>query len=191
MARTKEFDREQALERAMHVFWARGYEATSLRDLLEGMQIGRQSMYDTFGDKRALFIASLDRYIDRSEAAFTAVEQAPSAKRAIRDMFEAIVDESPKDKRRGCLGVLSTVELAPHDPEIAKLIAGRQRALEELFFRALERARATGEIPKSKDSRGLARFLVGAMQGLRITASGDPTSPALRDIVRYTLQALE
>jgi TetR/AcrR family transcriptional regulator, transcriptional repressor for nem operon len=191
MARAKEFDREQALERAMHVFWARGYEATSLPELLEAMQIGRQSMYDTFGDKRALFIAALGRYIDRSEAAFAAVEQAPSAKRAIREIFEGIANESAKDKRRGCLGVLTTVELAPHDPEIAKLIAGRQRALEELFFRALERARATGEIAKAKDARGLARFLVGAMQGLRVAASGDPASPALRDIVRYTLQTLD
>jgi len=119
------------------------------------------------------------------------VEQAPSAKRAIREIFEGIANESAKDKRRGCLGVLTTVELAPHDPEIAKLIAGRQRALEELFFRALERARATGEVAKTKDARGLARFLVGAMQGLRVAASGDPTSPALRDIVRYTLQTLD
>ena len=123
--------------------------------------------------------------------AFTAVEQAPSVKRAIREIFEGIANESAKHKRRGCLGVLTTVELAPRDPEIAKLIAGRQRALEELFFRALERARATGEIAKAKDARGLARFLVGAMQGLRVAASGDPASPALRDIVRYTLQALE
>jgi len=89
MARAKEFDREKVLERAMHVFWARGYEATSLPELLDAMQIGRQSMYDTFGDKRALFIAALDRYIDRSEAAFHG--RGAGAVREARD---------PRDLRR-------------------------------------------------------------------------------------------
>jgi TetR/AcrR family transcriptional repressor of nem operon len=191
MARTKEFDRERALEHAMNVFWTKGYEATSLADLLDAMGIARQSMYDTFGDKRALFIAALERYIDRSAAAHACLADAPSIRRAFRDLFDAVVDESPRAKRRGCMGVTTTVELAPHDPEIAKLIAGRQRVLEDLFARALERGRERGELGADKDTRALARFLVGALQGLRVAATADPHSPALRDIARIALQALD
>jgi TetR/AcrR family transcriptional regulator, transcriptional repressor for nem operon len=191
MARAKEFDREDALERAMNVFWARGYEGTSLPDLLAAMGIARQSMNDTFGDKRALFQAALERYIDRADESHACLASAPSVKRAIRDLFEAIADSSVREKKRGCLGVLTTVELAPHDPAIAKLLAGRQRVLEDHLYAALERGRETGEIAKSKDSRGLARYLVAALLGLRLAASTDPNGTGLHDVVRFTLAALD
>jgi TetR/AcrR family transcriptional repressor of nem operon len=191
MARVKEFDREQALDRAMHVFWQHGYEATSLPDLLQAMGIGRQSMYDTFGDKRALFLLALERYIDRSETTHACLAQATSVKRAIRELFESVLLEGTKDKRRGCLGISTAVALAPHDAEIAKLLATRQRQLEEHLYLALERARKTGEIAKDKDARGLARFLVGALTGLRVAATTDPASPGLSDIVRFSLQSLD
>jgi TetR/AcrR family transcriptional repressor of nem operon len=191
MARTKAFDREQALDRAMHAFWKRGYEATSLPDLLDAMGIGRQSMYDTFGDKRALFILALERYCDRANESHACLAAAASVKRAIRELFEAIVNERVADKRRGCLGIMSALDVAPHDPEVAKLLAKRQRIVEEHFYQALDRARASGEIPASKDARGLARFLVGALVGLRVAATTDPTSTGLSDIVHHTLRALE
>lgn len=191
MTRAREFDREGALDRAMQLFWDQGYEATSLAQLLDAMGIARQSMYDTFGDKRALFVAALERYTERSAAAQACLAQAPSVKRAIRDLFEGILDESQREQRRGCFGISSAVALAPHDPEVAALLAARQRVLEEALYTALERARATGELGKGKDTRGLARFLVGALQGLRVAATTDPRSPALRDIARYSLQALD
>ncbi|APR82975.1 Transcriptional regulator, TetR family protein [Minicystis rosea] len=192
MARAKEFDREEALDRAMHVFWRKGYEATSLGDLLEAMGIARQSLYDTFGDKHALFLEALARYEQgRAGKLHGCLETAPSVRRAFREIFEAILDESDKEKSRGCLGVTAAVELAPHDPEIARRIAARQRALEDLFFRALERAREEGEIARAKDARALARFLLAALQGLRVSATADPKSPALRDIVNVTLAALD
>jgi TetR/AcrR family transcriptional repressor of nem operon len=188
MARAKEFDRERALERAMQVFWARGYAATSLEELLEAMGIGRQSMYDTFGSKRELFGAALQRYVERDDRCLA---MAPSPRRAIREMFEGIVDESAATQRKGCFGINSTVELAPHDAAIAKLIADRQRRLEDELCAALERAKQLGELGRSKDTRGLARFLVGALQGLRVAATADPCSPALRDIARISLEALD
>lgn len=192
MARTKEFDREEALDRAMHVFWDKGYEATSLSDLLDAMGIARQSLYDTFGDKHALFLEALDRYeTQRVGRLHSCLEEAPSVTRAFRDMFEGLVDESEGEKRRGCMGISAVVELAPHDPELAKSIAARQRGLEAVFFRALERAREKGELPPSKDTRALARFFVGALQGLRVAATADPKSAALRDMARIALQVLE
>ena len=191
MARTKEFDRERALERAMQVFWVKGYTATSLDDLLEATGIGRQSLYDTFGSKRELFGEAIHRYIDRSAESHACIATSESPRRAIREMFEAIIDEGPASQRRGCFGVNTTVELAPHDPDIAKLIAARQRALEDHLYAGLERAKQLGELPRGKDSRGLARFLIGALQGLRVAATADPGAPGLRDIVRFTLAALD
>ncbi len=192
MARTKEFDREEALDRAMQVFWDKGYEATSLSELLEAMGIARQSLYDTFGDKHALFLEALERYeTQRLDRMRSCLEVAPSVIRAFREVFEGIVDESEAAKRRGCMGVSAVVELAPNDPELAKRSAARQRSLEAIFFRALEQAREKGELAASKDTRALARFLVGALQGLRVSATADPKSTALRDIARISLQALE
>jgi TetR/AcrR family transcriptional repressor of nem operon len=89
------------------------------------------------------------------------------------------------------MAINAAVELAPHDPAVAKRIATRQRGLEESFYVALERARAAGELAPSKDTRGLARFLVGALSGLRVAATADPGSPALRDMARITLQVLD
>jgi TetR/AcrR family transcriptional regulator, transcriptional repressor for nem operon len=191
VARTKEFDRDAALDRAMHVFWEKGYEAASLSELVDAMGIGRQSLYDTFGDKHALFLAALARYNARIDGTCECLATAPSVKRAIRDMFEAIIDESPAEHRRGCLGIGSVMERAGRDPATAALIASRQRSLEETFFRALERGRASGELAAGKDSRALARFLVAALQGLRVSAAGAPGSPGLRDVVRISLAALD
>jgi TetR/AcrR family transcriptional repressor of nem operon len=191
MARSKEFDRDQALDQAMHVFWDKGYEATSLTDLVSAMGIGRQSLYDTFGDKHALFLAALARYNERAAAICHCLDEAPSVKRAIRDLFEMVIDEDPAAQRRGCLGIASTMERAARDPDTAALIAARQRSLEDGFFRALERARQSGEIAAGKDSRALARFLVAAIQGLRVSAVTTPGAPGLRDVVRISLAVLD
>ncbi|HEY4182932.1 MAG TPA: TetR/AcrR family transcriptional regulator [Kofleriaceae bacterium] len=191
MARTKEFEREYALERAMNIFWERGYEATSMADLLEAMGIGRQSMYDTFGDKRALFIEALERYIDQRQDEYSCMVSAPSVKGAIRGMFEALLSESPKEKRRGCFGILTTLELAPHDPGIAKLMQARQRILEDVMAEALTRAQKTKELGKEKDPRALARFLLATFSGLRVAATTDPHNPGHRDIVELALKSLD
>ena len=191
MARTKEFDRDHALEKAMHVFWERGYEATSMSDLLSAMGIGRQSMYDTFGDKRRLFIEALERYIDQRQSEYRCMIAAPSVRDAIRGMFESLLAETPKDKRRGCFGILTTLELAPHDPRIAKLMASRQRALEEMLTEALVRAQKSKEIAKDKDPAALARYLLAAFSGLRVATTTDPHSAGLRDVIEITLEALD
>lgn len=192
MARTKEFDREQALDQAMHVFWRKGYEGASLGDLLEAMGIARQSLYDTFGDKHALYLAALERYVDRRwDEIRSHLDAAPSVKRAIRDLLEAIVDEPEEDKCRGCLGISAAMDVAMHDAVVAKIIGTRQKRIEELLFRTIERGRQAGEIPKSKDSRALARFFVGMLQGIRVSAATDPSPATLRDIVNVAMQALD
>jgi TetR/AcrR family transcriptional regulator, transcriptional repressor for nem operon len=193
MARTKEFNPEEALEAAMELFWRRGYEATSMRDLLEGMGIGRGSFYDTFGDKRALFLAALERFEEsRTAWAIEVLETSPSPLAGIEQVFgrtiENLVGYEP---RRGCLLANSAVELAPHDPEVAARISGYVRRTEEAFEGALERARDRREIPKRSDPRALARFLVTNLHGLRVMARAGADRETLEDAVRIALLALE
>lgn len=193
MARTKEFKPEEALEAAMELFWRRGYEATSMRDLLEGMGIGRGSFYDTFGDKRALFLAALDRFEEsRTSWAIEVLEESPSPLAGIEEVFgrtiENLVGYEP---RRGCLLANSAVELAPHDPEVAARISGYVRRTEDAFESALERAHTRKEIPKKSDPRVLAHFLVTNLHGLRVMARAGADKETLEDAASITLRALQ
>jgi TetR/AcrR family transcriptional regulator, transcriptional repressor for nem operon len=192
VARTKEFEPEKALTRAMDLFWRRGYEATSVHDLLEEMGIGRGSMYDTFGDKRALFLAALDRFEEtRVSRADEILEGSASAVQGIRRLFETTIEGLVSyEPRRGCLLANTAVELAPHDEQIAGSISCYIRRTEDAFERALVRGRATGEIPADKDPKALARFLVSILHGVRVLARAGVDRAVLDDSVRTALEAL-
>ena len=193
MARPKEFDREQALDRAMAAFWSKGYEATSIEDLVARMGIQRGSLYGTFGDKRSLFLSALDRY-QRVVARelFDALEAPGSGLAAIRRFFRLRV-ESALDRRRpaGCLVTNSAVELSGRDRGAAARVGGSLAKMEGAFLRALERARAAGELPAARDLRALARFLTSSAQGLSVMAKALPDRAILDDVVSVVLAALE
>jgi TetR/AcrR family transcriptional repressor of nem operon len=192
VARTKEFEPEKALTMAMDLFWRRGYEATSVHDLLEEMGIGRGSMYDTFGDKRALFLAALERYEEtRVSRADEILEGSASAVEGIRRLFETTIEGLVSyEPRRGCLLANTAVELAPHDEQIARRISCYVRRTEDAFERALVRGRATGEIPADKDPKALARFLVSTLHGVRVLARAGVDRAVLDDSVRTALEVL-
>jgi TetR/AcrR family transcriptional repressor of nem operon len=192
VARTKEFEPEKALTRAMDLFWRRGYEATSVHDLLEEMGIGRGSMYDTFGDKRALFLAALDRFEEtRVSRADEILEGSASAVEGIRRLFETTIEGLVSyEPRRGCLMANTAVELAPHDEQVAGRISRYVRRTEDAFERALVRGRATGEIPADKDPKALARFLVSTLHGVRVLARAGVDRAVLDDSVRTALEVL-
>ena len=192
MARTKEFEPEKALTRAMDLFWRQGYEATSVHDLLEEMGIGRGSMYDTFGDKRALFLAALERFEEtRVSRADEILEGSASAVEGIRRLFETTIEGLVSyEPRRGCLLANTAVELAPHDEQVAGRISRYVRRSEDAFERALVRGRATREIPADKDPKALARFLVSTLHGVRVLARAGVDRAVLDDSVRTALEAL-
>jgi len=146
MARAKEFDREVVLERAMEFFWEQGYEAASMRDLLDAMEIGRQSLYDTFGDKHSLFLASLAHYYKMGVGAVVAQLTAPDGGlTAIEGYFENLARHMTTKPNRSCLLINSAVELAPHDPEVAAVVNRFVKDLRKAFAKALEIAVADGE----------------------------------------------
>jgi TetR/AcrR family transcriptional repressor of nem operon len=192
VARTKEFEPDRALDSAMDLFWRQGYEATSVHDLLAEMGIGRGSMYDTFGDKRALFLAALDRFEEtRVSRADGILASSASAVEGIRRLFETTIEGLVSyEPRRGCLLANTAVELAPHDEEVAGRISRYVRRTEDAFERALVRGRAAGEVPANKDPKALARFLVSTLHGVRVLARAGVDRAVLDDSVRTALEVL-
>ena len=192
MARPKEFDRQDVLNKAMLTFWQQGYEGTSIRTLLERMGIHRGSLYDTFGDKRSLFQASLEHY-DRTVIAhnFAPLESPDASREALVDFFASVVDWSLDDgDRKGCLLVNTAAELASQDAEIAQQVSRYFQTIEQRFERVLWRSRQKGELTHSGDLRLLARYLVMNLQGLRITAKVQPNPQTLQQLADMTLSTL-
>ncbi len=176
----------------MALFWRQGFEATSIQDLVEAAGINRASMYATFGDKRGLFIAVLDHYLERVNGERLAILARPgSPLAAIAAFFESIIDASQgPEKHLGCLITNTLTELAPGDPEIAaKLRAGLER-VEHAFVQAIRRAQDIGEIPPDRNARSLARFLVGVAQGVRVLARSGIPAARLREIATVARTAL-
>lgn len=192
MARQKEFNIDVALDRALDTFWCKGYAATSVQDLLDDMGLNRGSLYDTFGDKYTLFLAALDRYQRAGSADLIAALNAPGSPRAaIRRTLEIMVDEALDDpRRRGCMMVNTIIELAPHDPEVARRAAAALETMEAAFGDAIRRAIQVGELPADADAEGLAHFLASTVLGLRVLAKVTPTRSALMPVVASALAAL-
>ncbi len=192
MARPREFDEATVLEAAMECFWARGYEATSVRDLALRMGITGASLYNAFGDKRALYRRSLDRYLDRSVRERIARVRELPPDQAIRAFFAEIVARSLADKRRrGCMLVNATLELAPQDAPFRKALA-QALALIEAFFRdCVAAGQREGTITTARAADDLARHLLSVLLGLRVLARVRPERAVLEGAVSGALALLE
>ncbi|MFI9207256.1 TetR/AcrR family transcriptional regulator [Streptomyces sp. NPDC053253] len=179
MARTKEFDPDAALEAALDLFWARGYEATTMSDLVEHLGVGRASIYATFGNKHDLYMKAMDRYLETRDPGIVEELSAPGpALPAVRGLVRRFAAEAATEGRRlnGCFVTNSAAELAPHDTAVARRVELSWEQIETLLYAALTRARAGGELPADRDPRALARMLLVLLQGIRVVgkASTDP-----------------
>ncbi len=191
VGRPKEFDEQQALERAMEVFWAHGYEATSVQDLLDAMGINRGSMYDTFGDKHALFSAAIDHYgrtVTRGLENTLAAPGSPLAN--IRRSLSSMADQALNGSCRGCLATNTAIELAQHDPQSGDAVTGLLQRIEKACHGALRRAVDAGELGPGTNTRAQARFLTGMVQGVVVMGKASSSRATLRDIVAVALGAL-
>jgi TetR/AcrR family transcriptional repressor of nem operon len=190
VARTKEFEPLEALDAAMELFWRKGYEGASMRELLDVMHIGRGSFYGTFGDKHSLFLSALDRF-QEVRASWVEVALRGEGLGGIEAVFHRSLDGLFQFRPpRGCLLANSAVELAPHDPEVAARISAYIERTEDAFQAALQKARDGGEVPSGGDPRALARFLVNTLHGLRVLARAGADRGMLEDTVRVALGAL-
>ncbi|CAM5529404.1 TetR/AcrR family transcriptional regulator [Streptomyces narbonensis] len=179
MARTKEFDPDAALQAALDLFWARGYEATTMSDLVEHLGVGRASIYATFGNKHELYMKAMDRYLETRDPALVEELSTPGpALPAVRALVRRFAAEAATEGERlnGCFVTNSATELAPHDTAVARRVELSWEQIETLLYGALTRARAGGELPADRDPRALARMLLVLLQGIRVVgkASTDP-----------------
>lgn len=193
MARTKEFDPDTALSAALDLFWQRGYEATSMADLVGHLGVSRASIYATFGDKHELYLAALDHYLRTRDAELIAVLSQPGpALPTVRTLVETSAAQSADDRvRRGCFVVNTAVELLPGDQDAARRVAASWNTLEVALAGALTRARAQGELGSDRDPRGLARFLLVLLQGIRVLGHAEPHAERLHDAVHQAFRVLE
>ena len=193
VSRPKEFERDIVLDRAMQVFWSRGYEAASIQHLVGRMGIQRGSLYGTFGDKRGLFFAAIDRYDQVVTAKLlAALDEPASGKAAIRQFFRLKVSFSVETGRpRGCLVTNSATELASRDRGTSTRVGVALKKIEGAFHSAVVRAQKVGEIDPSRNPRALARFLTSSAQGLSVMAKAFPDRAVLEDIVKVIIAALD
>lgn len=189
MPRQKEFDRTEALDAALGCFWRGGYEATSVQDLVDTTGLNRSSLYDTFGDKRALYLETLRRYQEAQTAAAVAALDAPgSPKAAIRSLVLRIAAECDGP---GCFMVNSALERAAHDADVARIVGENYAVIEAAWAEAIRRAQAAGEVPAGRDASALARFFVATVFGLRVTARSSPDPAAARQSAEIALSLLD
>jgi TetR/AcrR family transcriptional repressor of nem operon len=193
MARPREFDEAAAVDAAMNCFWRHGYEATTVRALAAHMGITGTSLYNAFGDKRALFREALERYAERSTRERMArLESTLPPKDAVRAFLGEIVERSLDDPdRRGCLLVNSALEIAPGDAELGAVVAARLGEIEAFFRRAITAAQAEESIPPDRDPADLARLLLGVTLGVRVLARSNPQRELLEGAIRPALGLLD
>jgi len=193
VARTKEFDPDAALQKALELFWERGYEATSMSDLVDHLGVARASIYATFGGKRDLYVKALDRYVrTRDPDPVELLSQPGPVLPAVRSLVESYAEQSLRDeRRRGCMIVNAATEIMTRDPQVARRVEASWDALETALTSALTRARAQGELAADKDPRALARFLLVVMQGIRVLGRGEPDPGRLRDATAQALALLD
>jgi TetR/AcrR family transcriptional repressor of nem operon len=192
MPRLKEFEPETALGRALELFWQRGYEATSIADLVAHLGVARASIYATFGSKHDLYLKALRRYLDTRDAEPVAIlsRQGPALP-AIRALVEMYVDATLHDENgRGCMVVNAAVERAGCDEDAARLVQRSWDSLETALTMAFTRARTEGELPADRDPRALARFLVVFLQGIRVLGRADADPARIRDAADQALASL-
>jgi TetR/AcrR family transcriptional regulator, transcriptional repressor for nem operon len=178
------------LDAALQAFWRKGYEATTLPDLLEATGLARQSLYNAFGDKRALFLACLRRYADGQLGRLSESLQRGPVRGAIRRVFESALQGATREC--GCFLVNSAAELLPRDPEVGRLVASTMKRQEQALVDALRRGVREGELSLTpKRIEQTARFLMGTLQGLPVLAKSMPGSAVPRDVVAVALRVID
>src|SRR3954464_10833000 len=194
MARPKSFDEEAVLDQAVQLFWERGYEGTSLADLETHLGLGRQSLYNSFGDKHSLFLKALDRYRrDMGGAALAQLDGPDGGLDAIRGFFRWSVDSltSSPDARRGCLMVNTISDRGSQDPDAMLRCNHARDELERAFRRALAQAKTRRELPKGLDTEATATLLVIQHYGLTVLAKAGATSAQLNAAVEALFASLK
>lgn len=191
--RSKDFDEEEILKKAIYIFWEKGYNATSIHDLIAGMGIGRSSIYHAFGDKHNLFVKALERYQAEGTAKILAIiDHAPSLKIALETLLNGVVtDALDQTCPKGCFKINAEVEVAAQDEVVCKLVYNDDLLIEAALHAAFKRAQQNGEIKASKDPLALARFFCNTIAGMRVYAKFRTERQFFEDICKTAMLVIE
>ena len=193
MPKTKQFDETEVLQKAKEVFSTKGYNGTSMDDLVQATGLSRSSIYDTFGDKHGLFLKSLDLYRCMQQSGLAQqCAKSNSPKKNIRAVFDYTIKEILNDTdRKGCLLVNVSMELSAVDKEVAALSLTNMEELEKIFSSLVKEGQPKGEISKKFNAKALGRHLYSSLMGLRVSGMNRPDADTLREIVKLTLSILD
>ena len=191
MARPKAFDPEEVLDRALILFWKKGYEHTSMCDLIKQMGISRQSMYDTYGDKHQLFLRTVDRYRERAGEQLKKMEETDAPLEAIRIYFQQFREQVMESGEFGsCMIANTALELGLLDPSVRDRVQAHLNRVEQAFHRVLMKAQDQGSLEPGKDLAAIAAFLTSSLHGLGIMARGGLPRETILHAEQVTLSVL-
>jgi TetR/AcrR family transcriptional repressor of nem operon len=184
MGRPREFDRDKALGQAMDLFWTQGYEATGVTELCDTMGLGRQSLYNTFGDKESLFREALSQYRSKWLCPIVDLLNTPGSGLAnIERVLDTWEESAKAGNSYGCMMANSIAEFGMRNPKLSRILGSMLGEMEGAFFQALSRARDDGELAEDRDPRTLARLLTTMGQGLSMVGKLDPSGAFVKDSI--------
>ena len=190
MARPKEFDQEKALRNAVRLFSQQGFAATSTDELLRIMDIGRQSMYDTFGDKRALFLKALELYVTESvQSIGVELDRNGSALSAVQNALVSFAERKDLSSSEGCMGLNAIGEFGQRDADVTRITQNAARIQRQNLMKVFARAKIQGEIDADADLEGMADFFESTLAGIRIAAKAGKSRQALRKVASFAGRA--
>lgn len=192
MPRPREFDETTVLDAAIQCFWAKGYDATSVRDLVDETGLTGASLYNAFGDKQGLYRKALERYVESSIAdRILRCRQLPP-REAVASFFAEILRRSLTDaQRKGCMLVNAALDTAPRDPALRKSVGGALKRIEDFFRESVAAGQANGTIARAEPAQDIAQHLLGLLMGIRVLARVRPEKALLESIVASALRLLD
>ncbi len=193
MARTKDFDENEVLNKAICIFWHKGYNGTSMQDLVDGLAISRSSLYDTYGDKHTLYLKALESYQLSAGGELNRILSGEGyAKNKLKGLMEWVVYNLVNDKdHKGCFMVNAKIETASTDPEVHEVVCRAEQQVVDAFYKTIKTGQDNGEITNKQDAHMLANFMVNTVNGMRVTAKSITDKSFFDDIISTTLKVLD
>ncbi len=193
MPRTKQFNEQEVLDKAMELFWEKGFHATSMQDLVSRLGINRASLYDTFGGKEELFERALTKYRETHGGLIKAVfDTDTSVKKGFEKLFQNAIDEAVNDTcSKGCFVVNTTTEMIPGNDKMHKVLSENRTRSENLFIAFVQKGINSGELDAQKDANEIGLMLFALYNGIRVLGKVDSTPDKLQKIVKSGLSVLD
>jgi len=190
MARPVNFNQTEVLDKLTLVFWEKGFYDSSIEDLSSASGLNRSSLYNSFGNKEAIFKQVLKHYQEHySKQRLEQILKTSPVKKALEEYFLSLI-ETEQNRRLGCLLVNTSIELSPHNSQIDKDLQKSFKKVENIFYQVLEKAQNNNEIDSNKDISLIAKYLLNNVYGIRVSARAGSTKKDLKQIVKVILKSI-